>query len=110
MNKEDFDQFILRIKNAPIPKCPASLEKNVLRRIKGAIEEPSLSIWDWLLGIAPRPQFIFTAVALTLTVSLSSALISTGLSANVAQKDALASKALGFDVFHGKDLLNLDDK
>lgn len=43
-------------------------------------------------------------------VSLGSTFISNNLQAAVAQKEALASQALGFDVFHGRDLLNLDKR
>lgn len=110
MNNEDFNKLICRVRGISIPGCPDSLENNVLRRIRRMTDETSYSIADWLLGLVPRPQFILTAVGLTLMASLGSTFISNNLQAAVAQKEALASQALGFDVFHGQDLLNLDKR
>lgn len=110
MKEKKLENLVEHIKNAPLPNCHGSLESNVLRRIRLAADETTQSLFDWLLGLAPKPQFVLTATALTLVVSFGSTVISTNLHADIAQKEVMASKALGFDVFQGKDFLNLDDQ
>ncbi|WP_269541657.1 hypothetical protein [Cerasicoccus fimbriatus] len=109
MKQNDFDQIIRRMKDATVPDCPPSLENNVLRRIRITADETTQSISEWLFGLVPQPQFILSAVALTLTVSLGSTIISTNLQADVTQKKALALTALDFDVFQDNDYLNLNN-
>lgn len=110
MEKKNFEKLVDQIRDEPLPDCPASLESNVLRRIRLAADETSQSIFDWVLGLAPKPGFVFAAFAMTVAISLSNTIISTNLQADVVQADQVTSKALGFDVFHSKDFLNLDDQ
>lgn len=110
MKNENFDELICRVRDISMPECPDSLENNVLRRIRRMKDETIYSVADWLLELVPRPQFILTAVGLTLMVSLGSTFISNNLHAAIAQREARASEALGFDIFHGQDLLNLDKR
>ena len=110
MKKFNFEDLVEQITEAPLPDCPASLETNVLRRIRLAADENSQSLSDWALGLVPKPSFVFTALAMTVAVSLSSSIILTSLNADVSQSEIVASKALDFDVFQSKDFLTLGDR
>lgn len=110
MEKKNFEKLVDQIRDEPLPDCPASLESNVLRRIRLAADEASRSLFDWVLGLVPQPGFVFAAFAMTVAISLSNTIISTNLHADVVQTDQVASKALDFDVFQGKDYLNLDEQ
>lgn len=110
MEKKNFEKLVEQIRDAPLPDCPGSLESNVLRRIRLAADETTQSLFDWVLGLAPKPGFVFAAFAMTVAISLSNTIISNNLHADVAQSEQVASKALGFEVFQSKDLLNFDNQ
>lgn len=107
MKKSHFEEIVGQIREAHLPDCPVSLESNVLGRIRLSADEAGQSLFDWLLGLVPRPGFVCTAFILTIAISLSSTIISIDRSADLAKQDLVASKALGFDVFQSSDLFNL---
>jgi|GEM_PF-685084 len=108
MQDKDFGHLIRRMRDIPQPKCPADVESNVLRRVRLAAAPPAPSLYDWLLGIVPKPSFVLPVMALTLLVNLASTMMSANLHGDSTQKPIIASKALGFDVFQSKTILNLE--
>ncbi|MGJ8640260.1 MAG: hypothetical protein ACSHYA_12805 [Opitutaceae bacterium] len=93
-----------------LPDCPGSLESNVLRRIRVAGDETSLSLFDWVLALIPRPGFIATAFALTIAISFSMTVHSNKSQQDIGQSEMVASKALGFEVFQSNDFFDLNNK
>jgi hypothetical protein len=110
MTENDFDSLIQRMRDTPVPDCPRALESNVLRRIRIAVDEASLSLFDWALNLIPRPGFVASAFVLTIAVSSGMTVFSNRSQLNVAQNETVASRALGFDVFQSKDFFDLDNK
>ena len=105
MKDDRFDDLLKKLAEAPLPECPGSLENNVLRRIRQGADAPSLS--DWMLGLFPRSEFIFAALAMTVAVSLGSTVVATRLHADASQATRVASKALDFEVFQSNDFFDL---
>jgi hypothetical protein len=110
MEENEIDSLIQRMTDAPLPDCPGSLESNVLRRIRVAGDETSLSLFDWVLALIPRPGFVATAFALTIAMSFSITVFSNKTRLNIEQSEMVASRALGFDVFQSNDFFDLNNK
>lgn len=109
MKEIEFDSLIQQMRDAPAPECPGSLESNVLRRIRDAGNGTSVSLFDWVLSLIPRPGFVATAFALTIAVSFSMTVFS-NKSPDIGQSGMVASRALGFEVFQSNDFFDLNSK
>jgi hypothetical protein len=110
MKENEFDSLIQRMRDVSIPECPGSLESNVLRRIRVAGDETSVSLFDWVLALIPRPRFVATAFILTIAMSFSITVFSKKSRPDIGQSEMVASRALGFDVFQSNDLFDLNKK
>ena len=110
MKENELDSLIQRMTDAPIPECPGSLESNVLRRIRIAGDETSVSLFDWVLALIPSPRFVATAFILTIAMSFSITVYSNKSHLVIGQSEMVASRALGFDVFQSNDFFDLDNK
>jgi hypothetical protein len=108
MKENEFDSLIQRMRDTTLPDCPSSLESNVLRRIRVAGDETSLSLFDWMLALIPRPGFVATAFVLTIAISFSITFHLNTSQQDIRQSEMVASKALGFDVFQSNDFFDLN--
>jgi len=106
----EFDSLIQRMRETPVPDCPGSLESNVLRRIRIAGDEASVSLFEWVLALIPRPGFVATAFSLTIAMSFSITVFSNKSRPDIGQSEMVASRALGFDVFQSNDFFDLNNK
>lgn len=109
MQDQDLNQLIDRVSRHPVPACPGALEQNVLRSIRLARDGSSVSLMDKILDLLPRPAVVLSAVALTVTVSSSMTFVVSQSQAAMQHNRALASDALGFDVFHNNEIFTLDN-
>lgn len=110
MKENEFDSLIQRMRDTPLPDCSGALENNVLRRIRVAADEASISLFDWALALIPRPGFVATAFILTIAVSSSITIYSNKSRPDMGQNEMVASRALGFDVFQSNDFFDLNNK
>ena len=94
--KEDLDNIIGTLSDQTVPKCPDSLEANVLRRVrieKAATREES--ILGWVSGLIPNTGFALSAIALVVAVSATATAAST--LAMASDRKTELNRALGFD-------------
>jgi len=102
MKEQEFNRLVDTLRDSTVTPCPASLERNVLRRIRvSGSREYSLS--DWLAGWLGRPVF----VAATLAVVVLSSFLTTSLLSQSGISDDPAAE-LGFDVFANPIFLPTD--
>ena len=96
-------------RDKPIPRCPPSLESNVLRRLRLARSEGVERVGlDWLLGVFQQTRFVAAAVVAALLISTTASVVATSAHGSSSERRALASNALGFDVFQEAQILKLD--
>lgn len=110
MDGDQLEIFINREKRAEIPKCPETLELSVLRRARESQASPDSSAWEWLLGLMPRPGFVFASIAMVVIISSGISILSSPSSIAEPDRHFLAARALDFTVFQQTDLLYLEEK
>ena len=110
MREEEFDQLVGEMKNRPLPPCPRTMERNVLRRVRLRAAEADATAGDWVFGLLPRPGFVLGAIVLTIALSSGISLY-TSQSRLAGQADQrVAARALDFEVFHTPEVFSLEDK
>lgn len=109
MNKEELERSIELAKVKPIPRCPPTLESNVLRRVRLAQSAADERIGvDWLFGVFQQSRFAAAGLAAVLLVSATASAVVSSAHASSAERRGLAAKALGFEVFQETEILKLD--
>ena len=111
MKDQMFDHLIRSERDRPLPQCPPDLESNVLRRVRLAQSESDAPAadWDWLLGLLPRRDVAFGALALVLFLSTSaSVFVASRHTPATGEGQRIAANSLDFDVFQQTHILHLD--
>lgn len=109
MNDDQLEDFIYQAKRATVPDCPGSVEQNVLRRIRLWRSESGQSAWALLFRILPQPGVIAAGLAIVAIVSSGITILENSSEAAEQNRQDLAARALGFDIFQQDEILNFDD-
>ena len=110
MSDNRLDRLIASARDRAIPRCPPTIESNVLRRLRVERAEAGERFGlDWLLEIFQQTRFATAAVVAALLISTTASMVATSAHANSVERRNLALNALGFDVFQESKILKLDE-
>ncbi|MGZ0655845.1 hypothetical protein ACWPKO_10640 [Coraliomargarita sp. W4R53] len=108
MEDHELDQLIGVLKNRTQPACSASLESNVLRRLR--LEEPDSEngLSDWLALLLGRSGFVATMLAVAVVTSASVTVAASSANAVGLDRQAESARALDFGSITNPNLLSFE--
>lgn len=108
MEDHELDQLIGVLKDKTRPACSASLESNVLRRLRLAEPDSDNGLSDWLGLLVGRSGFVATMLAVVVVTSASVTVVSSSANAGGVDRQAESARALDFESITNPNLLSFE--
>lgn len=111
MNDQEFDSKLHQLSEKPLPDCPASVQSNVMRRIRLDEHDQKQTEWGWIWELLTSPKLMASLCVLTLLFSVATtyALSNSRFTNNHPTRKQLASVALDFSAIQHHSIFTFDE-